>query len=174
MTVQLMEEAPPVSGYLPPHCPQCIRERGVYGVEMQPVETTEPWRDGYRCPYGHTMARVGVDPHTLFDAFDDRPVIEATDVYDPADDPDAGWHIPERKPGTTGGGSSGRSRKRVPKADERLAPRGNDPTLCWRCGGPLPGGDGRERYCGECKGAAKREGAAERKRRERREGLSSR
>lgn len=146
-----------------PFCRQCERDFGWYGVEMSPYETTEPWRDGFRCPNGHVMASEGYGgAHGLYEALDDRP--EPSD-YDPADDPDAGWHIPEFKPGSTGGSSSGRTRKKPPKKSDRMRVPVRPAGVCWRCEGPTGSINGRVHYCEGCKQANARDKRAAQRRR---------
>lgn len=92
---------------LPP-CTQC-EALGEYGVEMSPYATTEPWRDGYRCRYGHTMAREYHDRPAL-DEPEPGPYDDWRDVYD-EETSRRGRCVPPDKGG--GGDATGRAKERV-------------------------------------------------------------
>lgn len=134
-------------------CPDC-EARGTFGVTM--THTI----GGLRCPdCGHVEAARSaprdVDPFAAREeAREIREVWREETTRE-------GRDVPEG----AGGGGNGRRRKKPPKKGDRLAPPGNEPGICWDCGGPTGTSDGRVRYCPECADGAQREAKAERDRR---------
>lgn len=92
----------------PPTCDQC-QSRGLYGVIMEPFPTTEPWRDRWRCPdCGETTTTS--DPGELYAMQDESraaALLAGTSE-------ECTWYIPERKPGSNGGGdATGKAKPKV-------------------------------------------------------------